>query len=95
MESNKAIREETIKHLEKGFSEKEAESMAFLTVFGKSDEDEQVALAPMYNSLTEKHNISEKEWRNFEDIVRTGDRSNLDPYGYGIDMTSPLGKMIS
>ena len=95
MELDKAIRKETIENLDKGYSDKESEAMAFISIFSNAEKPEQEALAPMYNTLTEKHSISQKEWHNFEDLVRRGDRDALDPYGYGIEMNSPLGKMIS
>jgi len=69
--------------------------MAFLTVFNESDENEKKVLAPKFNEISERLEIDETEWGNLEDSLRKGGANTLDPYGYGIDMTSPLGKMIS
>ena len=90
-----SIREEKIKFLDKGHSEKEADAMAFLTVFEKADDEEKQILAPMFNQLTEKYELDQEDWKSLEQSVRMGGRNTLDPYGYGIEMTSPLGKMIS
>lgn len=90
-----SLREEKVKYLDNGHADREAEAMAFLSLFTKSDDDEKRALAPMFEQLSSKYEIDKNEWQSLEQSIRMGDKNTLDPYGYGIDMTSPLGKMIS
>ena len=92
---NTSLREEKIKYLDNGHADREAEAMAFLSLFTKSDDDEKKALAPMFEQLSSKYEIDREEWQHLEGSVRMGDKNTLDPYGYGIEMNSTLGKMIS
>tara|TARA_R110002167_G_scaffold94892_4_gene253059 strand:+ start:5006 stop:5320 length:315 start_codon:yes stop_codon:yes gene_type:complete len=95
MDLNTAISKEKVKYLENGHEDKEAEAMAFITVFSNAEDSEKQALAPMFQQINDKYRMERKEWTSLEKAVQKGEKDILDPYGYGIEMNSPLGKMIN